>query len=274
MTPPMKFPVDKAKKLNFRRNLVKRHKFVGYLDEWFANEPEGFEYTHTAKGEDDAWHPSGHCTPSVIDLYYAATDPDPHEWGASMNKAFAVGHFWHQLLQHAVLQIGLAKPEDIERVGVRDWGERIFTPPEPSSTGAVNAVLHQSYKPYHWVKGAGDIAPLRLPKHGEYLVDFKTMGSRHFKAQGLPDGFEEKYEAQINIYMDLFDLEKALIVGINKDTGHEFKEIEFVRNQPLIDAIYRKWEFVSECIDAEIVPSQLDADCFSLKGYFQGEIAQ
>lgn len=266
MTPPLKFPANKDKKLNFRRNLVKRHKFVGYLDEWFATEPEGFEYVHTAKGEDDAWHPSGHCTPSVIDLYYAATDPDPHEWGASMNKAFAVGHFWHQLLQHAVVQIGLAKPEDIERTGVKGWDIDI--------EAAMPPVEMIQWKPYHWVKGAGDIAPLRLPTHGEYLVDFKTMGSRHFKAQGLPQGFEEKYEAQINIYMDLFDLEKALIVGINKDTGHEFKEIEFVRNQPLIDAIYRKWEFVSECIDANMLPTTLDADCFSLNGFFKGEIAQ
>lgn len=260
MTPPLKFPANKDKKLNFRRNLVKRHKFVGYLDEWFANEPEGFEYVHTAKGEDDAWHPSGHCTPNVIELYHIATDPQPpREWGASMNKAFAVGHFWHQLLQHAVVQIGLAKPEDIERTGIKYWGEP-------------NEVCW--HKPYHWVKGAGDIAPLRLPTHGEYLVDFKTMGSRQFKAPGLPQGFEEKYEAQINIYMDLFDLEKALIVGINKDTGHEFKEIEFVRNQPLIEAIFRKWEFVSECIDSGVAPTKLDCDHFALTPYYLGETAQ
>lgn len=299
---PMKLPTSNAKKLNFRRNLVKRHKFVGYLDEWMATEPEGFEYKHIIKQDDDAWHPSSHCTPDVTELYhYAITPRTPYVAGGKMkdrtpgvNKNFVVGHFWHQLLQYGTLQLGLAKPESIEQRRVRVWGDsrkngplcpqclslpntKFFDP-----EGAIVCLRGHAFWdsnglapiPYHWAAGAGDIAPLELPKYGEYLVDFKTMGGRAFKEVGLPTGFAEKYEAQINIYMDLFDLEKALIVGVQKDTPHEFKEIEFVRNQPLIDAIYRKWEFVSECMDVGVTPTTLDNDYFVLTDYFQGPIVQ
>jgi hypothetical protein len=48
----------------------------------------------------------------------------------------------------------------------------------------------------------------------------------------------------MNIYMDFFDYDRALILAINKDTPHDFKEFEFRRNQPLIDVIYDKWKFV------------------------------
>lgn len=256
---PAKLPANLDKKLNFRRNLVKRHKFVGYLDEWLASEPEGFEYKHVVKQDDNAWHPSGHCVPNVTELYhYAITPHEAKEYGPNTIKNFSIGHFWHQLLQYGTLQLGLAAPDAIERVGVKVWG--FDSDLEPT--------------PYHWCRGAGDVAPLVLPKYGEYLVDFKTMSGRHFKEVGLPSGFEERYEAQINIYMELFDLEKALIVGVQKDTPHEFKEIEFIRNQPLIDAVLRKWEFVSECIDVGESPTRMDNDYFSLNEYFQGPIAQ
>jgi hypothetical protein len=61
----------------------------------------------------------------------------------------------------------------------------------------------------------------------------------------------------MNVYMDFFDYDRALIVAVNKDTPHDFKEFEFRRNQPLIDVIYDKWKFVAECLQDEDRP---DAD--------------
>lgn len=267
---PAKLPANLDKKLNFRRNLVKRHKFVGYLDEWLASEPDGFEYKHVVKQDDDAWHPSGHCIPDVVELYHFATSPRvPFVRTPATNKNFVVGHFWHQLLQYGTLQLGLADASAIECRASKVWGDKLesFSPNDDDSLIAYG-------HPYHWCTGAGDIAPLILPKHGEYLVDFKTMSGRAFKEVGLPSGFAKKYEAQINIYMELFDIEKALIVGVQKDTPHEFKEIEFVRNQPLIDIIFDKWKFVSECIDEGEEPTKMDADQFILDGLFEGPIAQ
>jgi hypothetical protein len=64
--------------------------------------------------------------------------------------------------------------------------------------------------------------------------------------------------------MDLFDLEQAMILGGNKDTPHDFKELTFVRNQPLIDAVYRKWEFVGDCLEGGTLPSEDDVVEFAL----------
>jgi hypothetical protein len=261
----LKFP--KSEKYNFTRNLVKRHKLVPYLDRYLGDEVTDFTFTYEAKQHDDAWHPSGHCTPTVTELYGIATeDQGPKEWGVSMLKTFMVGHFWHQLLQKAVVDLDLASPDAIERKGFRCWK---WMQDEEDRKCPVA---------YHWATGAGDVAPLVLPIHGDYLVDFKTMSAHQFKpfdASGqLPDWAKDKYEAQINVYMDFFDLEKALIVGVCKDSPHTFAEIEYRRNQPLIDAIFDKWEFVSHLIDADERPTVLDDEEFDLTHLIQGPVAQ
>jgi hypothetical protein len=256
---PIKLP--KSAKYDFTRNLVKRHKLVGYLDRYLADEVQDFKFEYEPKVGDDAWHPSGHCTPGVTDLYQVATgNVERKEWGAAMLKTFMVGHFWHQLLQKAIVDSDLADESAIERKGVRIWE---FTDP-----------IEEIASPYHWATGAGDVAPCVIPNHGEYVVDFKTMSGLQYRANGVPDWAADKYEAQINIYMDFFDLDKALIVAVCKDSPHEMKEFEYVRNQPLIDAIYDKWHFVSECLDANTPPSSLDDDEFTLNGLFTGPIAQ
>lgn len=251
-----KFP--KSDKLNFKRNLVKRHKLVTHLDNYLANEPKGFTFNYEGKEQDDAWHPSGDITPLVTDLYKKATTP-PVERSipVALQKTFLVGHFWHQLLQWAVVELEFAEPICIEARGTTVWGGTEEAP-----------------KPYHWSTGQADVAPCSIPVHGDYLIDFKTMKAADFKQSDMPYWAGNKYEAQINVYMDWFDLEKALIVCINKDSPHDMKEFEFHRNQPLIDATYEKWKFVSELADASTPPSDLDDDEFDLSHLIKGPVAQ
>lgn len=259
--PQLKFP--KSGQYNFAFNLVKRYKLVPHLDKYLGTEVDNFQFTYEPKTDDDAWHPSGSCTPSPTDLYESAVSyldgtAVKKDWGVTMLKTFMVGHFWHQLLQKAVLDLGFAEPDAIERIGKRGWAwedPNRYTP-----------------KPYHWATGQGDVAPCSVPGYGDYVVDFKTMSAHQYKTEGLPDWAAAKYEAQINIYMDFFDLDKGLIVAICKDTPHEFKEFEFERNQDLIDAVYNKWEFVSECLDEGIAPQLIDNEMFKLP--IRGPIAQ
>lgn len=253
----------RTEKRNFTRNLVKRHKLAGHLDRYLSTEVEEFEFAYEPKVEDDAWHPSGHCTPPVTALYGLAKSiidgtAEKKQWDVGMLKTFMVGHFWHQLLQKAVVDLGFASPEAIEVQGVRRWGE---------------IVGPRTAKPFHWATGAGDIAPCSIPGAGDYVIDFKTMSSHQFNSSGIPEWAADKYEAQINIYMDFFGLEKGIILAINKDTPHNFKEFEFERNQPLIDAVYDKWEFVSECLDNDEAPTTLDDKLFDNLP-FTGPIAQ
>ena len=70
------------------------------------------------------------------------------------------------------------------------------------------------------------------------------------------------------------DMEKALIVAVQKDSPHEMKEFEFVRNQPLIDKIFDKWHFVSHLIDENETPTELENEEFKLDHLFTGPIAQ
>ena len=255
---PIKFP--KSADMTFTKNMVKRHKLVTHLDRYLSKEVTDFEFVYEPKVGDDAWHPSGHCTPSVTDLYEIATGQVAQkDWGTSMLKTFMVGHFWHQLLQKAVLDLGFAEPEAIERRGIEDWSDSEDPLSDPL--------------PFHWATGAGDVAPCSIPGYGDYVIDFKTQNSRSFKETSLPGWCADKYEAQINIYMDFFDLENGLIVCIDKDSPHGMKEFTFNRNQPLIEAIYAKWRFVSGCLDSDEAPTAFDDEEFSLSGLFTGPVA-
>jgi predicted phage-related endonuclease len=74
----------------------------------------------------------------------------------------------------------------------------------------------------------------------------------------LPERYANTYLCQINIYMHLFEEERALILAVQKDSPHALKEFEFVRDDALINAILDKWRFVSQCLDEGWVPTEND----------------
>ncbi len=225
----------------FTKDLVKRTKLVQHYEKAWTGWDGPLTFTYESKEKDDAFHPSGDCTPSSEALYFKALaningeDPDPI--GTTLRKTFLVGHFWHQVYQDlTVKELGFAIAPNVERTHVKIWGYDSDLEPTP----------------YHWARGSADIAPCAVPNHGDFLVDYKTMNSRDFgradAGKGPPTWAVDKWECQLNIYMDWFDLERALIVGINKDSPHNLVEFEFHYNEPLVDAIYDKWKYVSECL--------------------------
>jgi|ERR1039458_2124445 hypothetical protein len=248
----------KFTKNDFVRNLAHGQLLVPYLERFDGWDKE-WEYKYEPKKSDDAWHPSGDCIPSATELYAKAQGVDTFgPISPTLQRTFQVGHFWHQLIQNVLVEdLELAAPEDIELVGQRGWGMAWMTNP-------------LKYEPYHWVRGSADVCPLTLPNWSG-LVDIKTMRSADFnrcrKSGLLPPRFAAKYEAQLNIYMDLHDQVRGLILGVNKDTS-EFIEFEFERNATLVDTIYDKWAYVSDCLDDHNEP---DPDTlFELQ--FQGPI--
>lgn len=225
----------KLKKDAFVKNLIKGHKLANHIDAAIGKGEFEWEAKFTPKLGDDGWHPSGDCVPSPIALYKKATKTlhSAEKHSASLLKVFTVGHFWHAYVQWIIVeQLGFAGWDDIERRGSKRWAEG----------------------PFKYATGSADVAPCNIPKSGEYLVDIKTMGSHDYKQQGLPSWCAPKYECQMNIYMDWFDLERTLVLCVSKDSPHDFKEFEFRRNQPLIDAIYSKWKLVGDCVAADIEP--------------------
>ena len=240
----------KLDKSQVTRNLGKKYKYVPYLEKAIATFEDPWTFTYEEKEADKFWHPSSHVINgkgqpySLLDLWAIANDEVEHvPHSGSLRKTFQVGHFWHQWLQFITLEkLRMCQPEAVERKGMYAWG--------PSKKPA----------PFHAVSGSGDLAPLEAPGWTG-LVDYKTMNSRNYSMAGIPPSFDAKYECQINIYMDLFDQDEGIILPINKDTG-EFKEFLYERNQPLVDAIYERWEFVSACLDAGDPPSKADEEMF------------
>lgn len=249
--------VDRNK---FVQTFVNKDKLTPILEKEIAKGEFAWEYKFKGKEGDDAWHPSSHCTPSIHELWQIATSPpEERKLSSSLLKTFQVGQFWHQYLQEVALRSGVVVPMAIECVATRIWAEDNTYGPIPSAKLATP-------KAFHWVSGAGDLAPATIPVHGEYLVDFKTMRGGDFNQPGLPNRFAAKYECQINIYMELFNLDKALIIGIQKDSPHDLKEIEYERNQPLIDAIFEKWRAVGEFLDEGVEPDPDDDILLPLQG--------
>lgn len=162
----------------------------------------------------------------------------------SLRKTFMLGHFYHAYVQTILVKSGLATEDAIERQGKRVWAYQ--APPGNDN---------HNPKPYHWATGFADVAPCNVPGEGEILVDIKTMNSFDFKRPLLPDWAAPKYEAQLNIYMDWFDLERAMILGLCKETG-EMKEIWYERNQPLVDAVYQKWTLIGACLEENCPPPE------------------
>ncbi len=247
----IKLPNSKADKSKIVRNLGKKYKYVPYLEKAIATFKDEWQFVYQEKEHDHHWHPSSHCVIPATELYAIATGQVESEpISGSLRKTFQVGHFWHQWLQYITLhKMEMCKPEAVERKAKREWGKG----------------------KYHAVAGSGDLAPLEAP-NWTGLVDYKTMNVANFKQQGLPPHFEAKYECQINVYMDLFDTAEAIILPINKDTG-EFKEFLYVRNQPLVDVIYEKFEFVSVCLDAEEPPTKADDEMFAFKHLLTGAVS-
>lgn len=246
----------------FVKDLVKRTKLIQHYEKAWTGWDGPLTFTYESKEKDDAFHPSGDCTPTSEALYLkaiakmAGEEPDPI--GPTLRKTFLVGHFWHQVYQDlTVRELGFAKPEHVERTAQSCWGH--YGGCDVGLQSLIDPKPHNHcYPPYHWARGSADIAPCEIPGHGPYLIDFKTMNSRDFgradAGKGPPDWAVDKWECQLNIYMDWFNLDRALIVGINKDSPHNLVEFEFHHNPELVEAIYEKWQNVTQCIKDGVRP--------------------
>jgi len=231
---------------NSFKKAAQQQKLVPHLDKAIGQGDFVWDYTYHPKEGDQAWHPSGDCTPSMRDLYLKARGELVEKpITTSLYKAFAVGHFWHQYLQWTLIhQLEFCDEQAVERPGSKSWGDG----------------------PFQEVRGSADVAPVVIPVHGEFLLDVKTMNGWDFNKSGPPLWSVDKWECQTNIYMDFFDLDRAIILGVQKDSPHEFKEFEFRRNEPLIEALYLKWRLVSECLAQDLEPPESETIELPLMG--------
>jgi hypothetical protein len=239
------------------------------IDQWLDENPEyRWTFTMEPKIGDDAWHPSGSCTPTVRELWETATGvAKERPLTVSLKKTFGVGHYYHQWIQTILRdKLKWCTSENVERRGGRHWDPNpefhchdywdspkaawgLFQSEERDECGQ-RGLLKPA--PYHWATGSADVAPLKLVDGTLVLFDIKSISSTDARSDAPPARYVDKWECQASIYMDWFpECEEAIFFGVSKDSPHGFREWVFKPNPDLVDAIYKKWMFVSEALDLD-----------------------
>ncbi len=255
---PPTLPKPKYNKANSLKGYQKTI-LVNQLDEAFKRLNGKFSFVYEPKKPDYGWHPSGDCLPSVSALWHQAYGTLHPDYALAtkdlshLNKIFMVGHYWHQIIQFLIVENGWAAPEAIERIAYRTWNGDDVQYWRDSEIEC---------DPFHYVRGQGDIAPLVMSGWSG-LVDIKTMNSDDFKRGLLASRFMKKYLAQINIYMDLFGCDQAMILAVDKSSGVS-AEYTFVKDEDLVQQVYAKWQRVSELLMRDTEPSLEDDRQYAL----------
>lgn len=279
----------RLKKSPTNRNLVQalglNYRIAPFIDKYIDENPEySWTFTLEPKIGDDAFHPSGDCTPSCYDLWYARKFPQARELTISNKKTFSLGHYYHQWLQDILVRIGFSKPEELEVRGGHSWDsnpEKMIVSDLEFVEGigpekawglfpeAEDSRIFFKPKPFHWTTGSAD-AVVTLPDGYVLLADFKSMSSNDMRVEYPPERYEKKWECQGSMYCEWHDKEEIVFIGVNKESPHNFKEFVYKRNTPLVEAIYEKWQVVSQALDEDFELEE--GDDISLEEFYRGPV--
>ena len=222
----------------FAKTLAQDSILVPHLNNYFyvADWPDEFPFVvHPNKEQDDAFHPSGalKCMRTLYAERKGDLKPEVHP--LELQKTFLFGHFFHAALQWIIVEgLGFAEWSDIEKEY-----DNYF------ETDNGNTMR---------VRGFTDVARCVIPNEGTFLVDIKTINSRLFSKEPLPDFLVDKYTAQVRFYLEFEDLDEAIILCCEKDSPHRFKEVRVSRDGAFVDSILEDWEDVVDMEVEGIIP--------------------
>lgn len=182
------------------------------------------------KIDDGHFHPSSHALMDEDSLLDNRLEFSHESISAALKKTFDCGHMWHGYIQAALIEMGFVKPENVEKHSLWDL------PNGPS---------------YPKISGTVDLLDVEIPGRGTWLVDIKSAGAGTFNSIENTDLFL-KYRAQVNLYGYLSDRENMLILVVQKDSPHNFREIQIQRDTDLLTEIFLRWNNVAERIDSLI----------------------
>lgn len=206
--------------------------------QWQAKFPETWDVQiRNYKPSDGFFHPSSDAFAPPSMLYKAhkkmliQTKPSP-----ALRRTFDCGHMWHGYLQAMLVDMGLVDEKNVERYVAKEM------------IGKFGKFMGA---------GTGDLVDVEIPGHGTWLVDIKTMNKTEFE-QGAREYTLLKWQAQVSCYMDWFGADKAMILAICKDSPHDMREYQIVKDVPLLQEIYDRWSYVKWCLDNNEEPSDGD----------------
>jgi hypothetical protein len=185
------------------------------------------------KTKDDLYHPSSHCFMPPIELWrYRKGQGGSFPISPALRRTFDVGHMWHGYIQEMLIDMRFVEKENVERPIIKEIS---------GAYGNAGA------------KGTVDLMNVEIPSAGTWLVDIKTMRKDEFESGANPFTFK-KWEAQVSIYMDWLNLDKAMILSVCKDSPHGFREYIVNKNEALVQEIYDRWTYVEYCLREGLVP--------------------
>lgn len=187
------------------------------------------------KPRDNHFHPSSHCFTPPHDLWLAMRGQLIYpKISPALRRTFDCGHMWHGYLQEMLIEMGLVTRPNVER--------SLICIVEGRYGQAVGS-------------GTADLVDVEIPGHGQWLVDIKTMSKPEFEAGASSYTFK-KWEAQVSCYMDWLGTEKAMVLAVCKDSPHQMREYQIVKNKPLLHEIYDRWSYVADCIRRDEEPGE------------------
>lgn len=222
----------------FLRELNQGTVVAHLIQRYVRTMPDGVKFNfhfETGKDSDDAMHPSSAWVCSR-ELYARRKGDFKPSYSPDSAMTFLVGHFYHALVQHVLVDhMKIAKQEDIEkevRFESASW----------------------------WGRGFIDVAHCNTDD-GDYLIDLKTVNGVMFKAPNLPPDLWNKYYAQVQLYLDWEGMENAILLCFEKDSPHRLKEYKIEADPEFVETIYERWDRVANGLRHSEPP---DCDCESL----------
>jgi hypothetical protein len=238
----------------FLKEMAKKELLVPHLDGWFnrGEFPDTIDFAiRLNKEPDDAFHPSSDSSLCAQQLFAKRMG---HTYGrpftGSSFKAFMVGHYWHEVIQYILVELGFSEQSDVEKQHIVENTGTGFI--HCGGVSNVESVPVTGRGNVWWARGYIDIAHCRIPGRGDYLIDIKTMRAMEF-AKNRPSLWD-KYYAQLQMYLDWEGMQTAIVLCVEKDSPHRFKEILVERNRSFAEKVYERWDRVIQAVKDDIPP--------------------
>lgn len=228
---------------DFLKSLARKDVLAPLYDAYFAKArfPDvmtlNVDMNKVGDGSYPAYHPSkaGECM--RVQFATRSGDIPPERFGATEQKRFFWGKVIHEVYQRILVnELSLADETEIEKeydgIHTTDVGNELR------------------------VRGFADVARCAIPGFGEALIDYKSTAAYN---GNISPFFQRLYEAQIQLYLELFDIDQGIILYIEK-ASHKHSEKVVHRDKSQFDHWMGR---LMDIEDAIVEGSPPPCDCVS-----------
>lgn len=187
---------------------------------------------------DDWFHPSSAALTPARLLYYKM-HPEHRKTIQKRPETIAstfsplLGTVFHEIIENKMVASGILKPENVE-IAVID-------------------------KEIHGRGHLDFVFPNHPALNEDVVVDIKTAAPANFERMYYP---YKNYVAQLNLYISWYgkmtnqDINTGVIFVVEMGRPFRTKEFRIEKDQALIDSIYKRWNYVRQCLALNTPPEE------------------